>query len=339
MTIFMVGDYYSGTGPANVTLNLINELPDDTLYQKYRNKVLRLLELYIKIPCADFVVMSGHSKQNLHAIKIADKKGVPTVYIMHGCVEYENEINGVPDEGMNEVERDTMEGADYILAVSEQFENFLKERYPEHAEKISHLTNGIGTEMFNNVGRLTKTGEVPDGSVEMPYRVISIGGGMPRKRIVKICEALQLLINRGINLMLIVAGAEGKDSDAINAYPFVKNIGLVDGERMKKNLQLSQLFIQNSCFETFGLAPLEALTCGCDVLMSKNVGAISVFKEGTLKPSDIIEDCDNPEEIAAKIECALISSNHDRLLEGIDLEYNSWNAVAKRLMAFCKKNG
>lgn len=339
MTLFVVGDYYSGTGPANVTLELINALPDDTLYQKYKNKLMRLAELYMKIPRADFVVMSGHSKQNLHAIRIADSKGIPTVYIMHGCVEHENAINGVTDESMNEVERATMEGADYILAVSEQFEAFLKEKYPEHADKISHLTNGIGTEMFKNVGRLTKSGDVPDGSEEMPYRLISVGGGMPRKRIVKICEALQLLINRGISLILIVAGDEGKDSDAINAYPFVKNIGLVDGERMRKNMQLSQLFIQNSCFETFGLAPLEALTCGCDVLMSKNVGAISVFKEGTIEPADIIENCEDPEEIAAKIECALLSSNHDRLLSGIDLEYNSWDAVAGRLMAFCEKNG
>ena len=49
---------------------------------------------------------------------------------MHGAVEYENGINKVFDQEMAGDEREMMKMADLILAVSSQFEMWLKKELP-----------------------------------------------------------------------------------------------------------------------------------------------------------------------------------------------------------------
>lgn len=326
MKVFVVGDYYSGTGPANVTKEYIRTLPKGTLYQKSKNKVARLAELYTTIPRSDVVLLSGHSKQNLHAIRIAKKHNKKVAFLMHGCVEYENSINGVPDESMNLVERKTLEGSDLILAVSNQFEHWLKKQYPQYADKISHVTNGVDYKIIN---------ERPVMEKRSSNKIISIGGGMPRKRIVIVCRAIQNLIDKGMDITLTVAGDNGLDSDKIDEFEFVENIGLVNHDRMIKELQGSKLFIQNSCFETFGLAPVEAIMCGCDILLSKECGALSLFKTGVYD-DDIIYDTENVEEIAEKIEKLLNNENHNRLIVELDKEHTSWEYRSAQLQSMLK---
>lgn len=332
MRLFVIGDYKSETGPANVTKELIAALPGDTLFLKSMNKAVRLIELYIKVPKSDACVISGHSKQNLIAIRLAKKYGKKVVFLMHGCVEYENEINGVPDESMNQVERKTLEGADLILAVSRQFERWLKDYYKEYAAKISHLTNGIDFSVLTDNNKDKIKG---DGSVANPYRLMSIGGGMPRKRIIRICEAVEILKNKGIYCKLVIAGDKGADSGRIRAYDFVWDMGIIKHEKALKELFKAQVYIQNSCFETFGLAPLEALVNGCDLLLSKEVGAISVFDSGVISENDIIMNCEDSYEIAQKLEIILRNSNHDRLMSGLYKDKRTYSAVAARLMRIC----
>lgn len=326
MKIFVVGDYYSGTGPANVTKEYIRTLPKGTLFLKSKNKLLRLIELYTTIPKCDVVFLSGHSKQNLHAIRIAKKQNVKVAFLMHGSVDYENRINGVSDESMTEVEKKTMEGCDLILAVSNQFEHWLKKQYPQYADKISHVTNGVDYKIINEQPVMTKRDN---------NKIISIGGGMPRKRIVIICRAIELLRNKGMEISLTVAGDIGLDSDKINKYSFVNNIGLVDHKRVIEELQSAKLFVQNSCFETFGLAPVEAIMCGCDILLSKECGALSLFKTGVYD-DDIIMDTENVEEIAAKIEKLLKDENHNRLIVELDKEHTSWEYRSEQLQNILK---
>lgn len=321
MKIFIVGDYYSGTGPANVTKEYIKNLPKDTIYQKNKNKLLRLLELYRMIPKCDVVFLSGHSKQNLHAIKIAKKNKKPVAFLMHGCVEYENSINGVIDESMNRVERSTLEGTDLILAVSVQFESWLKAHYPQYADKIAHLTNGVDYDLIK---------ETPIANGRDNKKIISIGGGMPRKRIINICRAIEILRNEGMDLTLTVAGDKGLDSDKINGHSFVKNIGLVNHDLIIKELQSSKLFIQNSCFETFGLAPIEAIMCGCDILLSKECGALSLFRSN-IEECDIISDTENINLIAEKIKYLINNENHNRLIVELDKETTSWKYRSEEL--------
>lgn len=331
MRLFVIGDYKSGTGPANVTKRLIEELlklNKDTLFLKSTGKLMRFFELISKVKKAELCVLSGHSKQNLIALKKAHSLGKKVLFIMHGCVEYENAINDQVDESMNKVERQVLKECDMILAVSNQFALWLKEKYPEYKNKIEVLRNGVDWESFESL-------TLSDNAASQSYRILSVGGGMKRKRILQICKAVELLKKdsdcENQDIILTVAGDEGKDSEAINAYPFVDNIGLVSKDKIKEIYANSNLFIQNSCFETFGLAPLEALISGCDILLSKNIGALSVFNKDMVEDTDIVQDCDNPEEIAQKIKLIMKKSNHDRLYKAVDKEETSFRKMAENL--------
>ncbi|MBQ7583475.1 MAG: glycosyltransferase family 4 protein [Lachnospiraceae bacterium] len=329
--ILVIGDYYSGTGPALVTKYYIETLSGRSISDKAKNrsgadyivskgKAARFFELLFKIPRSSVLFLSGHSRQNIHAMRIGKLFGKKSAYLMHGAVEYENGINRVEDARMAEDERRMMEMADLILAVSRQFEEWLKEKYPQYADKISHVTNGIDWDM------ITENATGDDRAAE---GVISVGGGMPRKCIVNVCRAIEKLNQRGHNITLTVVGDKGADSGTIDAYPFVKDLGLISHEELMREYHKNKVFIQNSVFETFGLAPIEALLSYADVLISKECGALSVIKK--TEDMDIINDPLDTDEIASKLEHLLKEENHTRLLVELDKENTSWKKRASEL--------
>lgn len=318
MKVFIAGDHRTGTGPANVTKEYIKHMACS--YQKCVSKAARVPEMILKVAGCDVVLFSGYSRQNLLGIKLAKIFGKKTAYLMHGCVEYENEINGVPDETMNQCERATVAGCDAVFAVSKRFAGWLKEYYPEHADKIDYVTNGIdGLEK-----------DIVDVSCSANDKLIfSIGGGMPRKKIKHICEAIEILNRDGENLKLVVVGDKGLDTDVINSYSFVENLGIVSHEKVRELFAASNVFIQNSCFETFGLAPVEALHNGCSVLLSNAVGALDIIPAA--EDCDIINSYNDASEIALKIKSVLNKPNAKRLYDSIDVEKCSWAYRSKEL--------
>lgn len=327
MRIFLAGDSVSGTGPANVTKYYIKNLPKGTLYQKRRSKPARAAEILFNTLRADVVVYSGYSKQNILGLKAAKTLKKPSAYIMHGCVEYENEINLEPDEEMKKVERMTLELADLVIAVSESFCKWLKDYYPEYADKIDCVSNGIDTDLMHNARKRTDRAR---------HMILSIGGGMPRKKIVYICEAVKKLRREyDPKMYLCVIGAKGADSDKIDAYGFVDNRGLVTFEEGLKLFDEAAVFVQNSCFETFGLAPIEALVCGCPILCSEKVGALELIND--LREEDVIRNCEDADEIASKIRIIMGSSNVSRLSGDLEWESNSWKARSKALTSKLSK--
>lgn len=320
MKIFLIGDHYSGTGPAIVTAKYIENIPG-VVYQKTRNRILRVVELIFKIMRSDVLLLSGHSKQNILSLKFAHLLGKKGAYLMHGCVEHEDAINGVGSEDMNKTERTTMELSDAIYAVSNSFAGWLKTQYPMYGDKIFVTQNGIDPFEISKSDANRKS-----------YQLISIGGGMPRKMIRYIARAVTLLRKEEEyeDLRLVVVGDVGLDTPAINAFDCVSNLGLVDHETCLRLLDQSALFIQNSCFETFGLAPLEALSRGAGVLMSKHVGAIELFNN--VEDTDIIKDYSDPFEIAEKIKGLLAASNNERLLNSLDLDKYTWDVRSREMV-------
>lgn len=325
MRVFVVGDYRTGTGPANVTKEYLLRLPDNTKRLIFSSKLLRAFEIIFKMPFSDVVLVSGYSKQNLLALRWARKLGKPGAYLMHGCVEHENAINECIDEVMNRVERQTLELSTAIFAVSTQFAGWLRTYYPEHAHKISAAVNGVDTKLLENMDAFNTIGH-RDGNM-----ILSIGGGMPRKKIKHICEAIALLNYKAgdMKYRLVVIGDKGKDDDVINSYPFVENRGLVDSAMARALYREAALFVQNSCFETFGLAPTEALVNGCNVLMSKEIGALELFRN--IEDGDIIRNFYDGAEIAHKIEALMHKGNAPRLIKSFDKESASWETRTSQL--------
>ena len=97
-----------------------------------------------------------------------------------------------------------------------------------------------------------------------------------------------------------------------------------------KEFHKHKLFIQNSVFETFGLAPVEALLSDADVLISGKCGSLSVIKN--TESEDIIQDPDDIQELVQKIGYMLENDNHTRLIVNLDKENTSWKKRSKELL-------
>ncbi|MCR5421746.1 MAG: glycosyltransferase family 4 protein [Lachnospiraceae bacterium] len=317
MRVFVVGDYRTGTGPSKVTKEYLLRFPENTSRLIFNSKPLRAAEIVIKMLFCSVVMVSGYSKQNILALKWANFLKKPSAYLMHGCVEHENAINECVDEQMNKTERKTMELSTCIFAVSEHFAGWLKTYYPEYSHKIVSAVNGVDTKLLENLDSYTF-------GRRSRNMVFTIGGGMPRKKIKHICAAIDILnIKAGeMKYKLVVIGDKGKDDDIINSYPFVENLGLVSENIAMGLFREASLFVQNSCFETFGLAPMEALMNGCSILLSKEIGALELF--GSVEEGDVIRNWYDEKEIAAKIDKLMEKGNAYRLTEAFDKESASW---------------
>ncbi|PFQ37852.1 glycosyl transferase [Bacillus cereus] len=323
MKLFFVGDFDSDNGPANVNKALKKYMPNNTLYSMETKLYKRIIELYSKIRKSDAVLFSGLSKINIIGFKIAKLLGKKSAYLMHGSALLEGKINQNSNSKLINVEKQTLKVAPITICVSENFMESIKVSYPQWIDKLTFVNNGIDWGMieasdYKNIKREPKT-------------LLCVGGGVPLKKIKVVCEAIDHLnTHENSNLKLIVIGAVGKDTNKIKSYPFVQYIEKVAKKDMESYYKKSNLYIQNSEFETFGLATMEALICGCNLLISKNVGAKAIING--LEANDLINDVDNIKEISNKIMHNLFNSNNNRLINSIKKDQTSVESSYKKIM-------
>ncbi|WP_214830352.1 glycosyltransferase family 4 protein [Exiguobacterium sp. s56] len=310
MRIFYVGDFYSNTGPANVNKVIQKYNQDNDLFSVKKNIFMRFFELILKIFISDAVIFSGISRLNLIGIALSKLFGKKTGYLMHGSCKFESEINRSNNKKIEKIEVEILEKIDVIICVSKLFKNWTKNEYPKYSNKIEYVNNAIDVEKIS----LKQIQNVTGRNDKM---LMSTGGGAPIKNIKSLCKAIDSLNKEDfLNLRLLVLGNDGDDSNEIKSYDFVEFIPTVPSEKMNFYYQKANLYIQNSDFETFGLAPLEALLNGCNLLVSQNIGMLEVFD--AYENSDIIFNSYNHREIAEKIKSILIDSNNERLLNNVD---------------------
>ncbi|MDK7539264.1 glycosyltransferase family 4 protein [Bacillus paranthracis] len=327
MRLLFVGDLTGNTGPANVNKELNKNLPSSTIFLEKKSIISRILELAIKTKKADAVLFSGMSKINIIGFKLAKLLGVKSAYLMHGCRSIEGKINGNYSKNDIDIENKVLELAPIIICVSKKFMYWMKENYPQYKEKLTYVNNGIDWEQLNTIR---------EGKIEREERTLmAVGGGVPLKNIKSICKAIDL-INRkdGMNLELIVIGNDGKDLEEILSFPFVQHYQNVPHDEMSFYYQRAKLFVQNSSFETFGLAPIEALVNGCDLLLSQEAGVKSIIT--TLESNDLIYNNHDINEISSKIKLLLSDVNNQRLINGISQEETSTKFAANRVMDILK---
>ncbi|MED1556529.1 glycosyltransferase family 4 protein [Bacillus paramycoides] len=328
MRLLFVGDLIGNTGPANVNKALKKNLPSSTMFLEKRSIIGRVLELVVKIRKVDAVLFSGMSKINIIGFKISKLLGVKSAYLMHGCRNIEGEINGNYNQNDVDIENKVLELAPIIICVSENFMYWMKENYPQYEDKLTYVNNGI------DWGILTAARKVNIGREE--HTLMAVGGGIPLKNIKSICKAIDLINQKDqMDLQLIVIGNEGKDLEEILSFPFVQYYQKVPHDEISFYYQRAKLFVQNSSFETFGLAPIEALVNGCDLLLSKETGARSVIPD--LEDDDIVYNTYDVNEISKKIKFLLANSNNKKLISSMNPKETSVEFAAIQIVDTLKK--
>ena len=315
--VFFIGDFYSNNGPSIANNALFKCLLSDRTLQvsrsDNRNKLYRLFELLIKLPTAHVICLCSFSFINYFAILSAKLFHKKIMYILHGYIQYEEEINGTPQKllkKMTRLENFTFRYSDKIICVSKKAMEFVQNDFKEHCNKYEYIYNYVDIKEKNHI---------PHES-DLDYIFMSIGGGMPRKSNLQVCKAIELLIDRGFlkreRIRYIVIGPLMQFGNEIKSYDFVEYYEQLNHDQVIKKMQIADLYIQNSIFDTFCLAVVEAIKCGCNVLMSVNVGAID-FISG-LTEDNIIVDVSDVSEIAKKIKNNIMHLSSYISLNAID---------------------
>lgn len=320
-SIYFMGDFSSNTGPSIVNRHYITHLKNVAYYCKSNARSARIFNFLWHLGSSKQIIVSGVSGFHLHVIKIAKLLGKPTSYLAHGLLQTEYNINSVVGKDKElKIESGILKCSDIVICVSETFALTLKASMPELGHKITYVNNGV------DVQKLQPSRKRKDHN---HYTVMTVGGGVPRKNTLQICQAIESLKDPSVKL--IVVGPKDKYGDRIAKHPFVTYYESLPHDEVLAMMSSADLYIQNSTFETFGLAVCEAITRGCNLLVSRHVGATDVI-EGLDERINIISDTSDIGDIARKIIRARESTKLPTISSKAD-----WNDAARRLLRITKK--
>lgn len=330
MKIFLLGDFRSNNGPGNANKQIRNSLKGraDIYYSTKDSRVERIIEAIVGIVKTDILIICSHSLLNYLAIKLAKLLKKNTLYILHGLGSYEREIN-FPDISerslmeMRKYERFVFDNVDKVVCVSKYAMQFLTEQFPIYTDKVDYIYNVVDLEVIQSSS---------ENSVYLRKNdsVMSVGGGMRRKNNLAVAKALSVCINDGMKVTFNVVGKEEVDGEAIKKYPFVTWEDNLPHAELCQLMSETKIYIQNSTFETFGLAIIEALYAGCDLLISSNTGCKDLFT--TLEDDDLIFDVNDIKEISSKVSKLLSGGNNQRLRRGFSEKLVSTDWQCNKLM-------
>jgi len=214
---------------------------------------------YDLIHCHDWLTMKA-------GIKLKDKLGIPLILSVHST-EYDRSGWLNPNQWFIDIEKEGMEKADKIIAVSHFTKRVIVEKYGINPNKISVIHNAVyplGTDKKKNIvlflGRLTiqkgpefflmAARKVLDYNQDTQFVVAGTG------------EMLPTLIDKAVDL-----GISNK----------VIFTGLLTEEEVKHIYRISSVYIMPSVSEPFGITALEAISAGTPTIVSKTAGVAEAF--------------------------------------------------------------
>ena len=156
--------------------------------------------------------------------------------------------------------------ATHVIAVSESTKKDLVEKLGVESDKITVVYEGVDHEKF----KVQNARREVDGEY-----LLFVGTIQPRKNLVRLIESFSILASQFPNLDLIIAGKKGWLADEIYAAPKnfgvgdkVKFLGYVPEDEIVSLMNGALAFVFPSLYEGFGLVVLEAMACGCPVVIS-----------------------------------------------------------------------
>lgn len=121
-------------------------------------------------------------------------------------------------------------------------------------------------------------------------KLLTTGIFMRHRRFEDVIEAVQILVDRGINTSLTIIGDQENDRkyyeemkrlvEEKKLMPRVSFLGRVSEEELVRAYQQHHIFVFANDPQTWGLAVFEAMACGAAVVISRGAGAHEVLAHG-----------------------------------------------------------
>jgi glycosyltransferase involved in cell wall biosynthesis len=218
-----------------------------------------------------------------------------------------------------------------IITISESSKDDIIKTYGINAKNIEVIHLGIKKLPIAN---MTKEELFKKYSITMPY-ILFVGTLQPRKNLVRLIQAISLLKNKDIKLVII--GKKGWMYEDILSAPekfdisdrviFLHNV--INSE-LPLFYKYASLFVLPSLYEGFGLPILEAMKYKCPVVTSKVSSLPEAGGEAALyiNPEDV-------SEIAEKIDEVLVNTKlRERMVKLGDIQVKkfSWEKTASEVI-------
>jgi len=215
---------------------------------------------YDAIHCHDWLTMKA-------GIALKEKWGIPLVLTIHST-EYDRAGWIYPNQWFIDIEREGMQKADIVIAVSSFTKNIIVEKYGINPDKITVVHNAVypiaeghKQEIVLFLGRLTiqkgaefflrAAQKVKDFEPDAKFVVAGTGDMLPK--------LIKNAVDMGISDRVIFTGR-------------------LTEEEVKHIYSIASVYVMPSVSEPFGITALEAISAGTPTITSKTAGFSEAFK-------------------------------------------------------------
>ncbi|MHB9096956.1 MAG: glycosyltransferase family 4 protein [Syntrophales bacterium] len=225
-----------------------------------------------------FDIIHAHDWMTVPAALCARRaSGRPLILHIHS-LEYDRSGENVNPEILA-IERDGLEQADRIIAVSHRTKRMIEERYGIPPNKITVVYNAVTRSEAKSIYRIERRGTPRDRKMVLYLGRITFQKG-PDYFIEAAARVLKVLPD----VTFVMAGAGNMMGQMIERVgelgigSRVHFTGFLQGEEIERIFSLSDLYVMPSVSEPFGISPLEAMLYDVPVIISRQSGVAEILK-------------------------------------------------------------
>jgi len=290
-----------------------------------RAEVARYAEVAAAIAGSmDFDVIHVHDWMTFPAGVAAKRaSGKPLVVHVHST-EFDRSGDQI-DRRLYDIEKEGMDAADRVLAVSQWTKDIVVNRYGISRQKVKVLHNGIIVRQDSPEARLPPLGT---------HVVTFLGRLTYQKGPLYFIEAAEKVLAKFPDAHFIMAGSGDLFPQAIERVAHLRLssrfhfTGFLRGDSLAKIWSISSVYVMPSVSEPFGITPLEAIQAGVPVIVSNQSGVAEVM------PHAIKVDFWKTDRLAEAICSILQHKSLSTTLKKNSLEaikHITWNKAAQKI--------
>ncbi|MBI5392931.1 glycosyltransferase family 4 protein [Candidatus Woesearchaeota archaeon] len=206
------------------------------------------------------------------AIKAKEETNKPLVAHIH-ATEFDRTADN-PDQIIYDIEKEGMMRADKIIAVSNFTKQKIIDNYEIPADKIAVVHNAV--EHKSRIHNIHKKSH--------EKIVLFLGRLTVQKGADYFLYAAEKVLKINPDVLFVITGSGDMESQIIekaaelNIANKVVFTGFLTGKDVDKMYNLADLYVMPSISEPFGITPLESLSNGTPVLISKQSGVSEVLR-------------------------------------------------------------
>lgn len=279
-----------------------------------------------------FDVIHAHDWMTYPAgLAMASLTGRPLVAHIHST-EFDRSGEHV-NQPVYDIERRGMHGAMHVIAVSALTKSIVAGRYHVPAERVHVVYNGIES----NGGAVPRAAQSPTEGIAAKDKIVLFLGRITQQKGPEyFVHAAKRVLEKMDNVKFLVAGSGDM---AVRMIELAAQLGIghkvlftgfLRGADVERVFRMADLYVMPSVSEPFGIAPLEAITNGTPVIISKQSGVSEVLRHA------LKVDFWDTQEMANKIVAVLKHPPLQQMLRdhgAFEVRGLTWEGAARKVGA------